>query len=292
MGGNLGEVSMRCAAVIPLPACCLYMVQLLHGLTAGASCRPLQQTCRDSGSRRTLLSSQRAWVLKHRIQPWAHRWYLRSNLRSERSALFAKLGAQGRNVLRSVHVISTKSAATEHHTLLINCSALFANSEALGRDVLRSPQGRPPVRESVPVSVMHRLSDHSALFANLEALGRGVLRSVRSIAIDGTSSTALLVDRQGSGALLAAPKLYNEGQPQAAVDAVSVSLLLAITAQQSKPSDIQFLDTAMAGSAAGGAQAVQQRQAQAAVDALMQGSRWLTTQHTLHSQEAFEMTYQ
>lgn len=63
----------------------------------------------------------------------------------------------------------------------------------------------------------------SAVFANLSELGGGVRRRLRSVSIDGTSSTALLVDRR-SGAVLAQPKLYNEGQPDAAVAAVQVVL--------------------------------------------------------------------
>jgi hypothetical protein len=63
---------------------------------------------------------------------------------------------------------------------------------------------------------------HSALFSNLEKLGSSVRRRLQSIAIDGTSATALLVDRR-DGAVMVAPKLYNEGQPDAAVAEVHVS---------------------------------------------------------------------
>jgi hypothetical protein len=58
-------------------------------------------------------------------------------------------------------------------------------------------------------------------------LGEGVRQRVQSVAIDGTSSTALLVDRR-DGRVLAAPKLYNEGQPDAAVAAVHVSTVVPI----------------------------------------------------------------
>lgn len=64
---------------------------------------------------------------------------------------------------------------------------------------------------------------HRALFANLEALGSGVRQRLQSVSIDGTSATTLLVDRI-NGRLLAAPKLYNEGQSEAAVAAVNVSV--------------------------------------------------------------------
>jgi D-ribulokinase len=63
---------------------------------------------------------------------------------------------------------------------------------------------------------------YSALFSNLKELGSSVRQRVQSIAIDGTSATALLVDRR-DGRMLADPKLYNEGQPDAAVAAVHVS---------------------------------------------------------------------
>jgi hypothetical protein len=49
-----------------------------------------------------------------------------------------------------------------------------------------------------------------------------VRQRVQSIAFDGTSATAMLIDRR-DGSVLAAPKLYNEGQPDAAVAAVHVS---------------------------------------------------------------------
>lgn len=62
----------------------------------------------------------------------------------------------------------------------------------------------------------------SALFSNLEALGGDVRKRLKSVAIDGTSSTAMLTDRR-DGSVLASPKLYNEGQPDAAVAAVHVS---------------------------------------------------------------------
>ena len=56
-----------------------------------------------------------------------------------------------------------------------------------------------------------------ALWSLLQSLDHQIRQSIRSIAIDGTSSTAILVDAL-SGASLAAPKLYNEAQAQQAVD--------------------------------------------------------------------------
>ncbi len=59
------------------------------------------------------------------------------------------------------------------------------------------------------------------MMANLEAVGGDVRRAVRAVALDGTSSTALLVDG-ATGRPLGPPKMYDEAQPAAAVDAVSV----------------------------------------------------------------------
>ena len=56
-----------------------------------------------------------------------------------------------------------------------------------------------------------------ALWSLLQSLDHQHRQSIRSIAIDGTSSTAILVDAL-SGTALAAPKLYNEAQGQQAVD--------------------------------------------------------------------------
>lgn len=57
----------------------------------------------------------------------------------------------------------------------------------------------------------------SALWQLLEQLtDQAVLSDVRRIAIDGTSATAILLDRR-SGAILADAKLYNEAQPAKAV---------------------------------------------------------------------------
>ncbi len=50
-----------------------------------------------------------------------------------------------------------------------------------------------------------------ALFRLLDALPADVLGHVISLAIDGTSATALLLDRK-TGAVLKPPKLYNESQ--------------------------------------------------------------------------------
>ena len=71
----------------------------------------------------------------------------------------------------------------------------------------------------------------SALFSNLEALGKGALCHVRSVAVDGTSATALLLDRR-SGKLVASPKLYNEPQPDDAVTAVKVRPFPAVATRE------------------------------------------------------------
>lgn len=59
------------------------------------------------------------------------------------------------------------------------------------------------------------------LFELLSQLPRDVAGRVQAVAIDGTSSTALLVDAN-TGKVLAAPKLYNETQGGAAVAAAEV----------------------------------------------------------------------
>lgn len=56
----------------------------------------------------------------------------------------------------------------------------------------------------------------------LTAMPPDVSQNVASIAFDGTSATALLVDR-ASGEVLAAPKLYNESQGAEAVAAAKAS---------------------------------------------------------------------
>ena len=62
------------------------------------------------------------------------------------------------------------------------------------------------------------ISPHRALFSLLSELGRAVCSGVAAVALDGTSSTALLVDEAAAAALaaggahLAPPKLYNEAQ--------------------------------------------------------------------------------
>jgi hypothetical protein len=60
-----------------------------------------------------------------------------------------------------------------------------------------------------------------ALFELLRSVPDDVLRSTRRIAFDGTSATALLVDRS-TGAVVADAKLYNEAQAQHIVDAATV----------------------------------------------------------------------
>lgn len=59
------------------------------------------------------------------------------------------------------------------------------------------------------------------LFGLLSSLPEPARRSVASLAIDGTSATAMLVDA-GSGRVLAPPKLYNEAQGPEAVAAAKV----------------------------------------------------------------------
>jgi sugar (pentulose or hexulose) kinase len=59
------------------------------------------------------------------------------------------------------------------------------------------------------------------LFQLLASLPAGVRRQVRALAIDGTSSTSLLVDA-ASGRLLAPAKLYDEAQAPEAVQAAKV----------------------------------------------------------------------
>lgn len=60
-----------------------------------------------------------------------------------------------------------------------------------------------------------------ALFGLLGGLSSGHLSSLRGIAIDGTSSTALLVDRY-NGSPMTEPKMYNEAQSGDIVDVVMV----------------------------------------------------------------------
>jgi hypothetical protein len=83
------------------------------------------------------------------------------------------------------------------------------------------PCGLPPLptRLRTPRSPCPAL--HSMLFQLLAGLPQEQLGQVASIAFDGTSATALLVDRD-SGALLAPAKLYNEAQGAAAVQAAKV----------------------------------------------------------------------
>lgn len=73
MGGNLGEVSMRCAAVMPLAS-----LLLMYGLAvARPDCRCKLQAL-ASTMQRQRQSAHPAVIteslfLKHRIQTWAHR---------------------------------------------------------------------------------------------------------------------------------------------------------------------------------------------------------------------------
>ena len=59
------------------------------------------------------------------------------------------------------------------------------------------------------------------LFDLIAALPPAITQQVQAVAFDGTSSTALLVDA-ASGRVLAAPKLYDEAQGPAAVQAAKV----------------------------------------------------------------------
>lgn len=61
----------------------------------------------------------------------------------------------------------------------------------------------------------------STLYALLSDLPPSTRASVASIAFDGTSATAMLVQRS-TGAVLAPAKLYNESQEDAAVQRVKV----------------------------------------------------------------------
>lgn len=60
-----------------------------------------------------------------------------------------------------------------------------------------------------------------ALHSNLKALGPALCNNIRGVAIDGTSSTVLLVDGSTGECLPPAPKLYNEAQPQPALEYVA-----------------------------------------------------------------------
>lgn len=61
----------------------------------------------------------------------------------------------------------------------------------------------------------------STLYALLSDLPPSTRESIASIAFDGTSATAMLVQRS-TGAVLAPAKLYNESQEEAAVQRVKV----------------------------------------------------------------------
>lgn len=63
---------------------------------------------------------------------------------------------------------------------------------------------------------------YRVLFNLISALPAAVVNQVQSIAIDGTSATALLVD-VAQGRVLAPPKLYDEVQGPEAVAAAKVS---------------------------------------------------------------------
>lgn len=61
------------------------------------------------------------------------------------------------------------------------------------------------------------------MYRNLKSLGPQLCGQVRGVAIDGTSSTALLVDGNSGEPLPLPPKLYNEAQPQPALEYIAVS---------------------------------------------------------------------
>ena len=60
--------------------------------------------------------------------------------------------------------------------------------------------------------------------ANLAEIGGEVRAAVRGVAVDGTSSTALLVDAS-SGRPSGRPRMYDEAQPEAAIESVAVCSL-------------------------------------------------------------------
>jgi sugar (pentulose or hexulose) kinase len=60
------------------------------------------------------------------------------------------------------------------------------------------------------------------LFSLIAALPIAVTSQVQAVAVDGTSSTSMLVDST-TGRVLAAPKLYDEAQGPEAVQAAKVS---------------------------------------------------------------------
>ena len=71
-----------------------------------------------------------------------------------------------------------------------------------------------------------------ALWSLLQSLSPQVRGNIRSIAVDGTSSTAILLDAN-SGSALAPPKLYNEAQDAQAVEAAASTAPAGHTATSS-----------------------------------------------------------
>lgn len=69
------------------------------------------------------------------------------------------------------------------------------------------------------------------MMANLVEIGGEVRAAVRGVAVDGTSSTALLVDAS-SGRPLGRPRMYDEAQPGPAVDSVRVCSLPSPTGRK------------------------------------------------------------
>lgn len=68
---------------------------------------------------------------------------------------------------------------------------------------------------------MSTVSVCRALYTLFEGISDEIKARIVRIAFDGTSATSLLVDRD-SGAVLTAPKLYNEAQPSASVELAAV----------------------------------------------------------------------
>ena len=61
----------------------------------------------------------------------------------------------------------------------------------------------------------------AALYSMMAQLPLHIKQAVQSVAVDATSSTALLIDRR-TGTMLAPPKMYFEAQPEAALAALQV----------------------------------------------------------------------
>jgi hypothetical protein len=100
-------------------------------------------------------------------------------------------------------------------------------------------------------------------------------RHIRSIAVDGTSSTALLIDGE-TGQVLAEPKLYNEVQPDWAVE----------HARRIAPPDhtaTAATSTLCKAIAWDGEQAWQQYEAQGMEPAIVHQADWIAGEHHSYS---------